>query len=63
MINWAFSELRLTALTADTAISNTVAARLAERGAFKRVATEDRQFWRLDRNDWIATFHDLKTFE
>ena len=43
MINWAFSQFPLTALTADTALSNTVVARLAERGGFDRV-TKGKQF-------------------
>lgn len=52
VITWAFSELQLSMLTADTALENTVAARLAERGGFQRVATRERHFWRLDRDDW-----------
>lgn len=35
VITWAFSELQLTDLTANTALSNTVAARLAKCGGFK----------------------------
>ena len=55
VITWAFSELQLSVLTADTALENTVAARLAERGGFQRVATRDKHFWRLDRDDWKAS--------
>ncbi len=52
MINWVFSELQIMALTADTALSNTVAARLAERAGFNRVIAKEKQFWRLERENW-----------
>ena len=54
MITWAFTELHLSALTADTAFGNSAVARLAESAGFTRTHADDKQWWRLERSAWIA---------
>jgi len=52
MIGWAFSELKLSALIADTAFDNAAVARLAEATGFVRIHGEEKQWWRMDRAEW-----------
>lgn len=52
LIDWAFSELQLSALVADTAFDNAAVARLAEASGFVRTHAGDKQWWRLERAIW-----------
>lgn len=54
LISWAFDELKLSAVIADTAFENTAVARLAESAGFVRTHAGDKQWWHLDRSAWIA---------
>lgn len=54
VIDWAFHNFPLNALTADTAVSNRVAARLAEEAGFTLVSVEEKQYWRLERGRWTS---------
>jgi RimJ/RimL family protein N-acetyltransferase len=54
LISWAFDELKLSALIADTAFENTAAARLAESAGFVRTHADEKQWWHLERSTWIA---------
>lgn len=54
LIDWAFAQLPLDALVADTAPGNEVVARLAEWGGFKLERVEEKVWWRLTRADWQA---------
>jgi len=55
LIAWAFPELKLTALIADTAFDNAAVARLAEATGFVRTHSEGKQWWRMDRARWEQT--------
>lgn len=52
VINWAFHHFPLSALTGDTAVSNRVAARLAEEAGFTLVSVKEKQCWRLEHAHW-----------
>ncbi len=52
MIEWAFTHLPVTALLAETALGNDVAARLADRAGFERLRKDEKQMWRLDLSRW-----------
>lgn len=52
LIDWAFSELPLDAIIADTAFENAAVARLAEAYGFVRTHRDDKQWWRLERATW-----------
>lgn len=52
LIDWAFRELPLDALIADTAFGNASVTRLAEAAGFERTHRESKQWWRLDRATW-----------
>jgi len=54
LISWAFDELKLSALVADTAFDNTAVARLAESAGFIRTHADDKQWWRLKHSTWAA---------
>jgi ribosomal-protein-alanine N-acetyltransferase len=54
LISWAFDQLGLSALIADTAFENTAVARLTESAGFVRTHAEDKQWWRLDRTNWTG---------
>jgi RimJ/RimL family protein N-acetyltransferase len=53
-IDWAFAELRLAALVAETEPANAAIARLLERAGFRPAGADDRLLWRLDRGAWSA---------
>jgi RimJ/RimL family protein N-acetyltransferase len=48
LIGWAWDNLRLRAIRADTAPDNLAAARLAEKLGFSRADRDERQHWRLE---------------
>lgn len=52
MIDWAFQQLPLHALIADTAKDNDAVARLAEAAGFVQTHAEAKQWWRLERRVW-----------
>ena len=52
MMDWAFGQLALDALVADTAPGNDAVARLAEWGGFKLERVESKVWWRLSRQEW-----------
>lgn len=54
LISWAFDELKLSALIADTAFENTAVARLAESAGFVRTHADEKQWWHLARSAWMA---------
>jgi RimJ/RimL family protein N-acetyltransferase len=54
LISWAFDDLKLSALIADTAFENTAAARLAESAGFVRTHADDKQWWHLRNSTWAA---------
>lgn len=54
LISWAFDELKLSALIADTAFDNTAVARLAESAGFVRTHADDKQWWHLKHSTWAA---------
>ncbi len=53
MIDWAFAILPVQTLLADTATSNAIVARLAEKAGFKRTQLAEKQWWRLSGGDWL----------
>lgn len=54
-INWAFDNLPLTALIADTAPENETVARLANRAGFVRTHQTNKDWWQLEKDDWVIT--------
>jgi [ribosomal protein S5]-alanine N-acetyltransferase len=52
LIGWAFTELKLSALIADTAFDNAAVSRLAKAMGFVRTHAEDKQWWRMDLATW-----------
>jgi len=55
LIGWAFPELKLTALIADTAFDNAAVARLAEATGFVRTHGDGKQWWRMALASWEQT--------
>jgi [ribosomal protein S5]-alanine N-acetyltransferase len=56
MIAWAFEQLELDALIADTAKDNSAVERLAEAAGFVQARAEAKQWWRLERTVWEQRF-------
>ncbi|CAH0281180.1 hypothetical protein SRABI118_03783 [Massilia sp. Bi118] len=52
LIDWAFTQFRLSAIVVDTALDNAAVARLADAAGFVRTIRSDKQWWRLERESW-----------